>query len=81
MVIRLVARTKNVDPSRPLSHRTRATIVHVPRPMFLFLGLQRNVKVPSSRMCRCAIGAAFCALRTDTLMVREQNSITGHPRP
>jgi hypothetical protein len=32
-------------------------------------------------MCRWAIGAEFCALRTETRMVREQNSITGQPRP
>ena len=32
-------------------------------------------------MCRCAIGTRFCALRTDTRIVREQNSITGQPRP
>jgi hypothetical protein len=81
MVMRVVALTKWVEPSLPDSHRIRATSVQSPRPMFLFFGIHRNVKRPSSLMCRCAIGAAFCALFTDTRIVREQNSITGQPAP
>jgi hypothetical protein len=49
--------------------------------MFLFAGIQRNVKRPSARMWRWAIGAEFWALRTETRTVLEQNSITGQPRP
>jgi hypothetical protein len=81
MVMRVVALTKRVDPSLPDSHRIRATSVQSPRPMFLFLGIHLKVKWPSSRMWRCAMGAAFWALLTDTRTVREQNSMTGHPLP
>ena len=77
----VLARTKKVDPSLPLSQRIRATRRQRPGPMFLLSGIQRKRKRPVSRICRCAIGAEFWSLRTDTLMVREQNSITGQLRP
>src|SRR5215210_8950799 len=81
MVMRVLALTKMVEPSLPLSHRIRATSRQLPRPMFLLRGTQRNVKRPTARMCRCAIGAEFWALRTETRTVREQNSMTGQLRP
>jgi hypothetical protein len=81
MVMRVVAVTKRVDPSLPDSQRMRATMVQLPRPMFLFFGIHRNVKRPLSPMWRCAIGAAFWALLTETRTVREQNSMTGQPLP
>src|SRR5919109_3229820 len=79
--MRVLALTKKVEPSLPLSQRMRATGLQSPLPMFLFLGIQRNVKRPSSRMWRWAIGAEFWALLTNTRTVREQNSMTGQPRP
>ena len=81
MVIRVVAVTNRVDPSLPDSQRMRATMVQLPRPMFLFFGIHRKVKRPSAPMWRCAIGAAFWALLTETRIVREQNSMTGQPLP
>src|SRR5215217_630609 len=81
MVMRVLALTKKVEPSLPLSQRMRATSRQLPAPMFLFCGIQRKVKRPLSRTCRCVTGAELCALRTKNRTVREQNSITGQPRP
>ena len=81
MVMRVLALTNTVEPSLPLSQRMRATSRQRPGPMFLFRGTQRKLKRPFARTCRWAIGAEFCALRTETRTVREQNSITGQPRP
>jgi hypothetical protein len=75
------ARTKIVEPSFPLSQRIRATSRQWPGPTFLLRGTQRKLKRPLARTRRCAIGTEFCALRTDTRTVREQNSITGQPLP
>jgi hypothetical protein len=47
--MRVLALTKNVEPSLPLSQRMRATSRQLPLPMFLFFGIQRNVKRPVSR--------------------------------
>jgi hypothetical protein len=58
--MRVLALTKKVEPSLPLSQRMRATNRQSPFPMFLFCGIQRNVKRPSARMWRWAIGAEFC---------------------
>jgi hypothetical protein len=71
MVMRVLALTMTVEPSLPLSQRMRATSRQRPGPMFLFRGIQRKLKRPFARMCRWAIGAEFCALRTETRMVRE----------
>ena len=62
MVMRVLALTKIVEPSLPLSQRILATSRQLPRPMFLFRGIQRNAKRPLSPMCRCAIGAEFWAV-------------------
>src|SRR5215210_8132774 len=59
----------------------RATSLQRPGAMFLLSGIQRKRKRPVSLTCLCAIGAEFWTLRTDTLIVREQNSITGQLRP
>jgi hypothetical protein len=75
------ARTKIVEPSFPLSQRIRATSRQWPGPTFLLRGTQRKLKRPLARTRRCAIGTEFCALRTDTRTVREQNSMTGQPLP
>jgi hypothetical protein len=48
MVICVLALTKNLEPSLPLSQRIRATRRQLPVPMFLFLGIHRNVKPPLS---------------------------------
>ena len=68
MVMRVLALTKKVEPSLPLSQRMRATSRQSPFPMFLFAGIQRNVKRPSARMWRWAIGAEFWALRMSVLL-------------
>ena len=69
MVMRVLALTKMVEPSLPLSQRIRATSRQLPRPMFSFRGIQRDVKRPSARMCRCswegwALFLAICPGKT-----------------
>src|SRR6185295_6669011 len=79
--MRVLARTKIVEPSLPLSQRILATSRHWPLPTFLFFGIQRKLKRPFVRTRRWAIGTRFWGLRTATRMVLEQNSMTGQPRP
>jgi DNA-binding transcriptional ArsR family regulator len=69
IVMRVLARTKIVEPSLPLSQRILATRRHWPFPTFLFFGTQRTLKRPFVRTRRWAIGTRFWGLRTATRTV------------
>ena len=50
--MRVLARTKTVEPSLPLSQRILATRRQWPFPTFLFFGIQRKLKRPFVRTRR-----------------------------